>query len=105
MLKKPGETANAEFAEYAVFRSGRRPKAEALGYSEAKTPIRSGVGTVAFFVFLAGTAEAGVVAADLLAGGALHGCGGCRRTAGHASGFELTLLLALKFTFEGIDSG
>jgi hypothetical protein len=45
-----------------------------------------GIGSVAFFVLLAGTAEAGIVAADLISGAALGGGCGADGASGHTGG-------------------
>ena len=63
--------------------------------------LRSGSSTVAFFVFLAGAAEARFVAADLLAGALLGGSGSA--AAGHARGFELAMFLAFELAFKSVD--
>ncbi len=63
-----------------------------------------GVGSVALFVFLAGAAEAGIVAADFCAGAALGGVG-CGGASGLFGGVEVALLVALELSLEGVDGG
>ena len=60
---------------------------------------------MALFVFFAGTAEAGVVAADLGASAALGGGGGGRGASGLLGGGEVALLVALELALQGVDGG
>src|SRR5580698_4301312 len=58
--------------------------------------------SVAFFVFFAGAAGAGIVASDFIAGSALgRGFGGA--AAGHARLFQLTLFLPLELLLDIVD--
>ena len=62
------------------------------------------VGAVALFVFFAGAAEAGVVAADFCAGAALGSYGG-GGASGLFGGGEVALLVALELALQGVDGG
>ena len=60
---------------------------------------------MAFFVFLAGAAEAGVVAADFGSGAALRGGVCCGGASGLFGGGEVALLVALELALQGVDGG
>jgi|ERR1700733_14167828 hypothetical protein len=65
----------------------------------------SGLGAVALFVFLAGAAWAGIVAADFVAGDAGSAAVGAGVPAGVAGLLQFALLLALELFFQLVDGG